>query len=163
MPAAAETRAGLPAARGDEAPAPPLGHTQQRGSIEMSGSMRDWATSTRPHFRNSLIMVRGSGPLIGRPVDRMWQMSNFDLITHLQRAILEYRKGRTTRRDLEAAVERHRAELFLDHADDGNLLHDLTRRGFTRSLIQVILPAHPDVRSSLCPSVRPSVRGGVVV
>lgn len=50
-------------------------------------------------------------------------------------------------------MERHRAELFLDYADDGNLLHDLTRRGFTRALIQVILPAHPDVR----PSVRPSV------
>lgn len=159
MPAAAETRAGLPAAApADEAPAPPLGHTQQRGSIiEMSGSMRDWATSTRPHFRNSLIMVRGSGPLIGRSIDRMWQRSNVDLIAHLQRAILEYRKGRTTRRDLEAAVERQRAELFLDHADDGNLLHDLTRRGFTRSLIQIILPAHPDVRPSLCP-VRPSIR-----
>lgn len=81
MPAAVETRAGPLAARGDEAPAPPLGQTQQRGSIEMSGSMRDWATSTRPRFRNSLIIVRTHGGewqrAPARSLDHVWQRSYF--------------------------------------------------------------------------------------
>jgi hypothetical protein len=62
-----------------------------------------------------------------------------------QKAILDHRKGRATRRELEAAVERCKAEMFTDHPEDGNLLHELIRRGFTKALLQVILPAHPDV------------------
>lgn len=139
MPAA-ETPGPPAAARAEDAPAPPLGQTQRRGSIELSGSIRDWATTTRPRFLNSQVMVRCFG--VDRPIGHGLTPPPLS-----QRAILEYRKGRTTRRDLEAAVERNRAELFQDYPDDGNLLHDLTRRGFTRALVQVILPGHPDVRT----------------
>lgn len=42
----------------------------------------------------------------------------------------------------------------IHHAQDGNLVHALIRRGHTKSLLQVILPNHPDVRLSVCLSVR---------
>jgi hypothetical protein len=46
-------------------------------------------------------------------------------------------------------TEAHREEFFRDDPRDGNLVHALIRRGHTKSLLQIILPNHPDVRA-LC-------------